>query len=706
MSISSNSGTGGPVHPGTMTTFHQSSQPCLDHRYAAPGGYFMGGQPPPPKHQHHMPSHQPPPHHHLLHSQQPHRGQPPPPPAGMTYFGPGNGHGPPNNGPFNMFNCYQGVANGWTGVPLISTAKRRPRRAATNGSKPATSIDVKELDTGSAMSKLALHARGVPLILSGSGGNNVNGGCAGGGSGLQGPRHGYMPAGRPMPTMRSRNSNKQPNQNALRVQHPLSAARAVINEGHQQGQQAAVRMPTAIQFVTDENSSNLSSVSCLTSSSSSSASSTTSGVGSADACLPRIIKPRKRRKKERKPGSGSGGSTNADELRDDKEEEEEEDRHDMFSKTSEEDFEDEEELVTDFTTSCSCRLCDPNSHIWSFSSLRHGCEAEDFPDVPPNHHHATLQQSLIKAHKQTQHQQHHQNTRVKDVGVIGGNRLKQQRNEWRGGSPQQNLQLQQQVSKCDNDLFDDVNNNIISDRLGSVINIPNCGSDRFANGGELFGRWPLTGTSEMVRSTLDRSISDDSVDAFPCGPVVPSSVNNNNNLDLCSLGDEEEILIENLANLLNVSPKSDVRYFSETNSDSSGVSSASDCGSVFGECYSPLMKLGSPPPVAFNFTMKAAALPIGPDPTMTSCTNGLLLDESTNSAIAQLLFATEFNRSRDPRFLDVQQQIQEEQEDEEEQQRQQKQLQLQEKHVLSCLDLDWYRAATTNRRLLQPYSNN
>lgn len=58
---------------------------------------------------------------------------------------------------------------------------------------------------------------------------------------------------------------------------------------------------------------------------------------------------------------------------------------------------------TDGLTTCSCRLCDPYCRIWAFP-LRRSCSDETDDRI---------------------------RNRVKDVGVIGGNRAMQPRNEWR-----------------------------------------------------------------------------------------------------------------------------------------------------------------------------------------------------------------------------------------------------------------------------------
>lgn len=490
-------------------------------------------------------------------------------------------------------------------------------------------MDVKDLNGGNSMSKLALHAHGAPLILTGV----SQGGC----NGNAGPRYAVAPGRQAPPPMRYRNKS---NQNAQRVQmqqqQQQQPPQLQLNGGQPRVAESLSRhCDRGFQFASDENSSNFSGSCSSSTTSSSSPSGGGGGVGvlPVEACLPRIIKPRKRRKKERKPGSGGCGSGEGGDFR------EEANGQDLLSKTSEEDFEDDEVLVSDFTTSCSCRLCDPNSHIWSFP-LRRVCsrESDSFLADPDRSHDLERQES------------------VKDVGVIGGNRLKQQRNEWRGSS-----------SVCDNKsvLHGDSHERFLDRRI-----VP-----------ELFsGGWP---EDEHLNAKSD----EDSVDSFPCanvfGMVAPSSRG-------VALDNEEELLIENLANLLNVSGggsgeknefPTHLPEHCERNSDSSGVSSASDCGSVFGECYSPLVNLGSPPSMAFNFPLNPGQLPLG-GYNMSSGLFTTPLPSRETRTVGELLLTS-------APTLDEQQQQQQ-----------------QQQRALNCLDMEWYRAATTNRRLLMPFSNN
>lgn len=66
-----------------------------------------------------------------------------------------------------MIGCYQN-ANGWAGVPLISTATRRPRKQQQFQQQQRQNNDFDE----NAMTRLALHAHGAPLILAGRYWNN------------------------------------------------------------------------------------------------------------------------------------------------------------------------------------------------------------------------------------------------------------------------------------------------------------------------------------------------------------------------------------------------------------------------------------------------------------------------------------------------------------------------------------------------------
>lgn len=132
-----------------------------------------------------------------------------------------------------MVGCYPN-ANGWTGIPLISTVSRRPRKFY--GGKNGTEFDE------TAMSRLALHAHGAPLILSGR--------------------------------YRGKTNKKDPKPAQQFKENVSTNVNSVYN--HKSGESKTY--DTGAQIYDASN-----------------------GVSSNDTCLPRIIKPRKRRKKDRKP---------------------------------------------------------------------------------------------------------------------------------------------------------------------------------------------------------------------------------------------------------------------------------------------------------------------------------------------------------------------------------------------------------------------
>ncbi|XP_059609937.1 uncharacterized protein LOC132257167 [Phlebotomus argentipes] len=217
---------------------------------------------------HHLPSHQT-------------------PPVGQPYFhqgtvggGGGNaGVSPPSqagqSGGF-MMNCYQN-ANGWTGVPLISTASRRPRKQQQQqhhsmppASKPPPPATAPQDFDENAMSRLAIHAHGAPLILTGRG------------------YHRKPPLVRhPQPMQKIPSCFPAAAAAVQRVADEFG----VYENGHRQLSQAqASHPPLPDAFSMAMNSDESSSTS-------------SSNSHTPDTCLPRIIKPRKRRKKERKPNA-------------------------------------------------------------------------------------------------------------------------------------------------------------------------------------------------------------------------------------------------------------------------------------------------------------------------------------------------------------------------------------------------------------------
>lgn len=69
---------------------------------------------------------------------------------------------PPNYN--NMF-CYPGSANGWAGIPLISTAQRRPGNNRKFNNAVSRTRSLGTFDEEKSVSTLAMHAHGAPLIL-------------------------------------------------------------------------------------------------------------------------------------------------------------------------------------------------------------------------------------------------------------------------------------------------------------------------------------------------------------------------------------------------------------------------------------------------------------------------------------------------------------------------------------------------------------
>ncbi|GAB0093116.1 hypothetical protein DMENIID0001_081790 [Sergentomyia squamirostris] len=310
-------------------------------------------------------------HHHL-------QGQPP---VGPTYFHQnGGGVAPPPSNQGNqttpscgggfMMNCYQN-ANGWTGVPLISTASRRPRKQQQQqhhqmplnkpppsaAPPPSSGNDYDE----NAMSRLAIHAHGAPLIL--TGGRTYHRGKP--------PLVRHPQQMQKMPTQQCFNSSNSRIDDFTNYDNPHHR---LLSQQNQQ----AITADTFALGNSDESSSTSSSNS-----------------HTPDTCLPRIIKPRKRRKKERKPNScqnspvtlgstmmvgknncgnaNSGGvslmkslplvttatqTTTIQEFTD---------KNSPPGNNSVKVNSTAEEL-----SSCSCRLCDPFCRIWAFP-LRRSC---------------------------------------------------------------------------------------------------------------------------------------------------------------------------------------------------------------------------------------------------------------------------------------------------------------------------------------------
>lgn len=361
--------------------------------------------------------------------------------------------------------CYSN-ASGWTGVPLISTAaSRRPRKfAPVNQNAPVVNNHYQpaagksEFDEN-AMSRLALHAHGAPLILTNSRYNrsitNNNNNKSGGLNKL---------------------NNKVPLNLASREDHPLhhhhnhhQHVKLAQNMGasvhHQQQMlhhQAVVgHLNDAHSVASDESGPH----SGTTNSSSSS---------SSDTCLPRIIKPRKRRKKDRKPAASNpitGGTVSTTpagtsstgveitaiqaptamnsgqlqvnslmldenardflneialmanagtafdfsglplireqpqlpQLPPQQQQQQLPQQQQHFSSSNSDSSDSGINSAGSGNLSCSCRLCDPFCKIWAFP-LRRSC-SDNSAEIELN--------------------------RAKDVGVIGSNRSNSFRSEWR-----------------------------------------------------------------------------------------------------------------------------------------------------------------------------------------------------------------------------------------------------------------------------------
>lgn len=487
------------------------------------------------------------------------------------------GHGPP---PHNfMVGCYSG-ANGWAGVPLISTAARRPRKylqavpnVPVNHYQPVNNkADFDE----NAMSRLALHAHGAPLILA----NNR-----------------YRA-----------NSNKssghlnKPKQVPSRDDHTHHQMKLAQNMMNQQFASAAVSHPNDTHSVASDESSP-----GTTNSSSSSTSS--------DTCLPRIIKPRKRRKKDRKPNvqnvtpitgsvttsNSSNTSTSNDNLPTVLVPGQIPTNHALLLDETTRDFLNEIALIAnggghfDFSglplirelpqfaaqqkqqiqlpesqpqaqqqhfssnnsdssdsginnLACSCRLCDPFGKIWAFP-LRRSC-SDNSAEIELN--------------------------RAKDVGVIGSNRSNSFRSEWRSsphsldqpGSDQRQLTHQPTQQEFGSG----------SSRKGSFSDSGDSGCDLLSG---------LTFCSEDILGSVNRELFKTPVDAskeFLFPPSIPgggggsvASVVNNNSISASVTcpgdhGDNSELLlISELTKKLNEG----LDLGSPGSSDSGGGSSSS-----------------------------------------------------------------------------------------------------------------------------------
>lgn len=320
-----------------------------------------------------------------------------------------------------MMGCFPQNPNGWAGIPLISTAPRRTRKNnfgnnANGSGNPKPRILISNNSTEydeNAMSRLAIHAHGAPLILAGRYRNRVQ----------------------------KRGDQKQQQQgtnaNCTPAVKPHEGSNATVEFSN--SVKPAVTSSDNSTTGSDENSP--------------------SNGTNQETCLPRIIKPRKRRKKDRKPQNTSvaclpeATTSTPQKINTDlqdfsqvtvthdpslssiprllhsldnmqtsqdltsfscKENTALTSREGILDYPIQQDSSDtsfkmqlssEEEPVA----SCCCRICDPSCRIWAFP-LRRSCSDN------------TAELELQKSNK--------------DVGVIGSNRSSSARNgtDWRGSS--------------------------------------------------------------------------------------------------------------------------------------------------------------------------------------------------------------------------------------------------------------------------------
>ncbi|CRL07034.1 CLUMA_CG019980, isoform A [Clunio marinus] len=305
--------------------------------------------------------------------------------------------------PLNFFNhnnqqIYQNGntfsnANEWTGVPLVKSSLDSTRRKKVQSSRS----NGYEYDENS-MSRLAKHTQGAPIIMA------------------------------------SRYQNK-----SLKLVQPFSHESGDTRNNNINGCSKAPLVDDAHNY--DE-----------------------AGYHANGTCLPRIIKPRKRRKKDRKPiastsiennppnpfafsSNQSNGFMQNMSATSNNNAYQTQSANDNFKKPAPPTNENNLFFNCDFdpstflplpsstssspislsnsslsssttASSCSCRLCDPNCKIWAFPLRR---SFSDNSAVELDHHNNSNFDTV------------HIETNKKDVGVIGGNRVKTEWNS-RGGS--------------------------------------------------------------------------------------------------------------------------------------------------------------------------------------------------------------------------------------------------------------------------------
>jgi hypothetical protein len=455
----------------------------------------------------------------------PQHGQPPQHPQQSSSPAP-----PPPSHPHNyMVGCYPN-ANGWTGVPLISTASRRPRKfGGGNGVghhdlNRSLSLNAADFDEHS-ITRLALHAHGAPLIFSGryrcKNNNGVN-------------------KKEPRLTVNNNNPNTANNNHASKDEFVKSGGYANFAP--------AVVAADANSTTSDENVAT-------------SGSSNSSVTNSPDTCLPRIIKPRKRRKKDRKPQPGQEnptapspapvvatpqpnvpkanacGSKGGNEVPTNKQY-----CGESASPAPPIQFHVQFQHFTPDTTpppadtnnplsSCSCRLCDPFCKIWAFP-LRRSCSDNSAETNSPSASSSVASSSASSSNSSIN----------RNVGVIGGNRSSSARSEWK--STPQSLDILVDYSGSRKGSFSDSGDSGC-DLLGGIHFsddlLSNVGKDMFltpTDAGKEFQFPPPAGAKAGLESTifnesineLSRKLSEslelksDSVSSSDSGSVFSDGV--------------------------------------------------------------------------------------------------------------------------------------------------------------------------------------
>lgn len=341
-----------------------------------------------------------------------------------------------------MMNCYPNT-NGWAGVPLISTAVRRPRKHMLNTSLPnqhampnAGSAQRPNIDRNSsldfdegAMLRLAAHAHGAPLILSG---------------------RQQRPKGINAPNYNTKHHHNLGNKsyfNPTHINHNQLMPKQFVQpdcDGHfnPNTPSHSTKLDTALASVAPPTNSHHEQ----NEDSSGSQSNVATASGMAEMCLPRIIKPRKRRKKDRKPLlAGNESSSQVTDADEDSSPQYTTSNHFNGASTQYHQHDNPQEIQSygltaanfngapkqtqqqlyaasasssadlsqqssdsEPTSSCSCRLCDPSGRIWAFP-LRRSCSDQTDAELA---------------------------ARRKSIGVIGGNRPSsaRRRSEWHSTS--------------------------------------------------------------------------------------------------------------------------------------------------------------------------------------------------------------------------------------------------------------------------------